>query len=68
MKDSAPISPTTAIIAKANWDADRAWLKVHEPDWPCPAWSRAPSWRKRSYLLAAKFGKHPDDVGDHTDG
>lgn len=60
-------NPETTALAKAHWDADRAWLKEHEPNWQCPAWSKAPSWRKQSYLNAAKFGRHPDDVEGQTD-
>lgn len=53
--------PETTALAKANWDADRDRMRTEDPSWPFPAWSRAPSWRKRPYLLAAKLGKHPDE-------
>ena len=39
---------TTSAAAKARWDADR---KSLAPDWPMPAWSRAPAWRRRPYLM-----------------
>lgn len=37
--------------AKAEWDAERARLSVAAPYWPMPAWSRAPAWRRRPYLM-----------------
>jgi hypothetical protein len=58
------MSDAERALAKANWDADRAWLKEHQPEWPCPAWSKAPAWRRRAYLLAAKFRKRPDDLAN----
>jgi len=46
--------------AKAAWDAERAKLRIANPNWEMPAWSRAPSWRRHPYLLdaaaAPKFG------------
>ena len=53
-------SQTTAL-AQANWNDDRAKLRIEAPEWEMPAWSRAPMWRRRPYLLAAQEGKHPDD-------
>jgi hypothetical protein len=41
-------------LARAMWNADRELLT---PGWPMPAWSRAPAWRRRPYLLAAQDGK-----------
>jgi hypothetical protein len=41
-------------IAKKIWDAERATLAVTCPHWPMPAWSKAPAWRRRPYLLQAK--------------
>jgi hypothetical protein len=43
--------------AKARWDAERAILRVEEPGWVMPAWSRAPAWRKAPYFVR-------DDNGD----
>ncbi len=40
--------------AKASWDAERKVLAETHPDWPMPAWSRAPAWRKRPYILEAE--------------
>jgi hypothetical protein len=37
--------------AKALWDAERKIMAEKHPDWPMPAWSRAPAWRKRPYIL-----------------
>ena len=37
--------------AKAEWDTDRAYLRKAKPQWQMPAWSRAPAWRRRPYLL-----------------
>ncbi len=50
----------TTDLAKANWDADREKLRTEAPEWEMPAWSRAPAWRRRPYVLAAKEGRHPD--------
>ncbi len=52
--------PRTTDLAKANWDADREKLRTEAPEWEMPAWSRAPAWRRRPYVLAAKEGRHPD--------
>ena len=49
-----------STLAKAHWDADREKLKREEPNWPMPGWSRAPAWRRRPYILAAREGRHPD--------
>ncbi len=43
--------PLVRRIAKALWDSDRAKLS---PKWEMPAWSRAPAWRRRPYLLRAQ--------------
>lgn len=47
-------------LAKHHWDDDRAYLRQAEPGWIMTAWSRARAWEKRPYILAAKFGRHPD--------
>ena len=49
-------------LAKRHWVAERAKLRVTHPAWPMPAWSRAPAWQRRPYLLAAVHGKHPDQA------
>jgi len=41
----------TTERARAEWDADRAYLQAADPAWAMPAWSRAPAWRRRPYLL-----------------
>ena len=57
-------APTTDIeiraLAKQNWDADRARLRIEIPAWVMTSWSRARAWQRRPYLRAAKSGKHPD--------
>ena len=55
---------TTVKVARGYWDADRAILRVEAPEWEMPAWSRAPAWRRRPYLLSAKEGRHPDTAMD----
>lgn len=45
--------------AKSEWDEDRAFMRKAWPEWPIPAWNRAPAWRKRPYILAARFGEKP---------
>jgi hypothetical protein len=42
--------------AKAAWDAERALMAKEHPDWPMPAWSRTPAWRKRPYFGAVTSG------------
>lgn len=49
------------VLARDNWDKDRERMAIETPNWPMPAWSRAPAWRRRPYVLAAQDGKHPDD-------
>lgn len=44
-------------LAKKNWDADRAKMRIQQPEWPMPSWSKAEAWRKRPYLLEAKEGR-----------
>jgi len=41
----------TTERARAEWNADRAYLRSVEPDYAMPAWSRAPAWRRLPYLL-----------------
>lgn len=50
-----PETPTEITIqaAKSEWDADRKALADKHPDWAMPAWSRAPAWRRRPYMLSA---------------
>ena len=48
------VDPAVIRSARKLWNADRAALRVSDPWWPIPAWSRAPAWRRRSYLLAAQ--------------
>ncbi len=47
----APVMRSKAE-AKAAWDAERAKLRETAPDWQMPAWSRAPSWRRKPYYFA----------------
>jgi hypothetical protein len=47
--------PQTAA-ARLAWNADRAWMAAMYPDWPMPAWSRAPAWRRRPYILDRRRG------------
>ena len=49
-----PMPPAFRFLAKALWDRDRAYMRVHCPDWDMPAWSMAPAWRKRPYYLMAE--------------
>lgn len=41
--------------AKAAWDADLALMRREHPYWPIPAWSRAPAWRRRPYLVDSEI-------------
>lgn len=50
----------TTTLARENWNADRAWLRINSPAWEMPAWSRAPAWRRRPYLMAAQHGERPE--------
>lgn len=45
--------PDVVVAAKAAWDADRKMMAETHPAWPIPAWSRAPAWRRRPYILDA---------------
>jgi hypothetical protein len=36
--------------AKAEYNADRAYIRSIDPDHIIPAWSRAPAWRRWPYL------------------
>jgi hypothetical protein len=40
----------TTERAKAEWDADRAYIRSIDPDYKMPAWSRAPAWQRRPYM------------------
>ena len=65
MNDTPGPNTTAKQAARANWNADRKALSqkwIGLPQWVIPAWSRAPAWRKRPYILAAQHGMHPDDV------
>jgi hypothetical protein len=42
--------------ARLAWNADRARMAAVHPDWPMPAWSRAPAWRRRPYILDPRPG------------
>jgi hypothetical protein len=51
----------TTVLAKADWDRDRAQLRIEAPSWEMPAWSRAPAWRRSPYVVAAQRGTHADE-------
>ena len=63
---SATQSTAATTLARQHWNADRAKLRISAPWWPMPAWSRAPAWRRRPYVLAAAYGRHPDDGRDQV--
>jgi hypothetical protein len=52
-------APTIEKRAKSLWDAERKLLAETAPDWPMPAWSRAPAWRRRPYVLTAREADEP---------
>lgn len=54
IEDVSDDPKATIERARATWNADREMMKHEHPEWSMPAWSRAPAWRKRPYLLAAK--------------
>lgn len=56
-----PDEPSVLALAQQHWNADRAQLRTEAPEWKMPAWSRAPAWRRRPYILAAQHGRHPND-------
>lgn len=55
-------APDLAALAQRHWNADRAELRISDPWFVVPAWSRARAWEKRPYILAAEYGKHPDEI------
>lgn len=59
--DETKMDEKVTVLARDNWNKDRERMAIETPNWPMPAWSRAPAWRRRPYVLAAQDGKHPDD-------
>jgi hypothetical protein len=56
--------------AKAEWDADRAYMRAAYPGWDMPAWSRAPAWRRRPYVLnpdQARADREADQRGERIE-
>lgn len=47
MTDRTTLTPERA---RAEWNADRAYIRSIDPDHDMPAWSRAPAWQRRPYL------------------
>jgi hypothetical protein len=60
MSEKSETTAGATALAREHWNADRELVRDSNPAWEMPAWSRAPMWRRRPYLLAAQGGKRPE--------
>lgn len=53
--------------ARLAWNADRAWMASQYPNYEMPAWSKAPAWQRKPYLLDPRPGTIEPPMQDDAD-